>query len=207
MPSRAPDERSEPRADVEGLLAAARAGSEDALGRLLETYRGYLLGIANEELDPNLQGKLGGSDLVQETFLKAHAEFDKFRGRSREEWLSWLRTILRNHLSNVDRRYQRTGKRSVSRERPLGDPSGFTGRLAAEGDSPSSLARARERDEQLGAALEQLPESQRQLIQWRNYEMMSFEEIGHRLGKSAEAARKLWARALQRLQRQLDPPP
>jgi hypothetical protein len=38
------------------------------------------------------------------------------------------------------------------------------------------------------------------LIQWHNYERLTFKEIGERLGCSAEAARKAWARAIERVQ-------
>jgi len=42
------------------------------------------------------------------------------------------------------------------------------------------------------------------VIQWRNYDRASFEEIGQRLERSAEAARKLWVRAVELLQQELD---
>src|SRR5262249_25191343 len=56
--------------DVAARLNAARAGSAQALGEALEACRGYLLQIARQELDADLQAKGGASDLVQETFLK-----------------------------------------------------------------------------------------------------------------------------------------
>ena len=55
----------------DGLLVAARRGSREALGNALEACRRYLLAIASRELDPDLRGKGGASDLVQETFLEA----------------------------------------------------------------------------------------------------------------------------------------
>jgi DNA-directed RNA polymerase specialized sigma24 family protein len=44
-----------------------------------------------------------------------------------------------------------------------------------------------------------LSEEHQQALRLRNQEDLSFEEVGRRLGRSAEAARKLWARALARL--------
>ena len=64
----------EPLADFTPSLAAARAGSREALGRVLESCRGYLLLIAQQELDPALQARGGASDLVQQTFLEAQAD-------------------------------------------------------------------------------------------------------------------------------------
>jgi RNA polymerase sigma factor (sigma-70 family) len=74
----------------------------------------------------------------------------------------------------------------------------------ARNGSPSSVLAAREQDHALGQALEQLPEHYRQVIHWRNYERLEFEDIGRRLGRSAEAARKLWGRAIEQLQRLLE---
>ena len=44
----------------------------------------------------------------------------------------------------------------------------------------------------------------RQVIVGRYQEQLSFEEIGRRLHRSAEAARKLWWRAIERLRQELD---
>src|SRR5690349_11856361 len=49
------------------LLAAARQGSPEALGQLLEMFRPSLLAAASRGLDPVLRQKVGADDLVQET--------------------------------------------------------------------------------------------------------------------------------------------
>src|SRR5262249_1313717 len=86
--------------EFESCLAAARTGSTDALGRLLDEYRPYLLGIANEEFDADLRARGGPSDLVQESLMEASRDFANFRGRQQEELLAWLRGILRNNLAD-----------------------------------------------------------------------------------------------------------
>src|SRR5215831_5082709 len=98
------------------LLDAARAGSREALGRLLESCRGYLLIVANGELDADLQAKEGASDRVQGTFLEAQRDFGQFQGTNEAELLAWLRRLLLNNIANFTRRYRSTGKRSVERE-------------------------------------------------------------------------------------------
>src|SRR4051794_15901537 len=94
---------------VERYLRAARQGSATALGRLLEECRPYLLLVANQELTPDLQAKLGGSDLVQETFLEAQRDFADFEGENAVVLLGWLRRMLLNNVANVERHYTRTG--------------------------------------------------------------------------------------------------
>ena len=46
-----------------------------------------------------------------------------------------------------------------------------------------------------------LPEHYREVITWHQHDGLSFAEIGERLGRTAEAARLLWWRALQHLRR------
>jgi RNA polymerase sigma-70 factor (ECF subfamily) len=64
-----------------------------------------------------------------------------------------------------------------------------------------------EQDRALQAALGRLPEDYRRVITLRYEQQLSFEEIGQLLHRSPDAARKLWARAVERLQEELDPPP
>src|SRR5262245_55812569 len=79
-------------------LAAARAGSSEALGQALEACRNYLLLIALRELDSGLQAKGGASDLVQETMVDALRDFRRFHGSSEAELQAWLRELLLHNL-------------------------------------------------------------------------------------------------------------
>ena len=111
------------RAPPQDLLTsqtAARNGSKNALGDLLENYRNCLLLIAQQEIDPRLLTKGGASDLVQETFLEAQRDFAGFQGDSKEELLAWLRQLLRNNLANFARRYRNTRKPDQTRDAPGG---------------------------------------------------------------------------------------
>ena len=67
-------------ADPRQLLLTAKAGSNEALGRLLEMYHDYLLLLARLEIGRRLQSKVDASDVVQEAFLNAHRGFREFRG-------------------------------------------------------------------------------------------------------------------------------
>src|SRR6516165_1063063 len=107
---------TEPAGDTARWLAAARAGSPEALGQVLETFRAYLLLIAARELDPELRAKGGASDLVQETFLEAQRDFSRFDGTRVEELRAWLRRLLINNVANFTRHYRKVAKRDVGRE-------------------------------------------------------------------------------------------
>jgi RNA polymerase sigma-70 factor, ECF subfamily len=192
--------------DAGQRLVAARAGSREALGEALEACRAYLLKIAEQELDPALRPKGGASDVVQQTFLEAQRDFARFAGNSEEELLAWLRQLLRNNLANFARDYRQAAKRRVDREVALdaGNSSGFpAGQVPADTTSPSGRAVAREQCEAVRRAVGRLPEDYRRVLTLRYQDGLSFEDIAAALGRSPNAARKLWARAVELLQREL----
>jgi RNA polymerase sigma-70 factor (ECF subfamily) len=196
--------------DVAHWLPAARQGSAPARGKVFEACRGYLLMVAHQHLDPDLQAKGGASDLVQQTFLAAEQHFDQFRGTTEAELLGWLRQALLNNLAEFQRHYRQTAKARAALEVPLGgdtssaDPAG---RLPDAGPSPSQEAMAREEAEAVQRALERLPDEYRQVILLRHQEELPFEDIGRLMGRSANAAEKLWARAVRRMRQELETPP
>lgn len=186
-------------------LQDAHKGDAAALGRALQSCRDYLLLVASRGLDAELNAKGGASDLVQDTLLGAHRDFARFRGRSRAELLAWLCKILQNNLSVFRRRYRGTRKRQISLEVAIGAASagGAYAELLCDSQTPSTNAARGEQARALMAALERIPEDYRRVVIWHQYDRLTFEEIGSRLNRSAEAARKLWSRALVRLTKEL----
>lgn len=199
----------DPRAEISRWLPEAQAGSREALGQVLEACRGYLLLIAQQELDPALQAKGGASDLVQQTFLEAQKDLACFRGSTPEALLGWMRRLLLNNLANFRRDFRRI-KRRVSREVPLlvtdSSRSGDAG-LSAGTPSPSVAVMRLEQTEALERALERLPEDYRRVIYLRYREERSFEEIAKLMQRSQNAVRKLWLRAVEHLQKEMEAPP
>jgi RNA polymerase sigma-70 factor (ECF subfamily) len=192
-------------AQIEDLLQRAQNGSQEALGQLLQAFRPYLLSLANQELDAALQGKGGGSDLVQDTFLEAQRDIGKFLGSTEGEFLAWLRKMLLNNLANFRRQFREVAKREITREQPLehGSNGNLAKGLPADTPSPSELVSSREQLQQVEAALEQLPSPFREVIVWRNLELLPFSTIAQRLNRTEKAAQKLWARAIQQLQKRI----
>jgi RNA polymerase sigma-70 factor, ECF subfamily len=189
--------------ELELWIEAARRGDKQALGQALSFCRDYLLLVANDRLESELRAKGNASDMVQETFLRAQRGIDGFRGRTANEWRLWLRRILVRNLAEEGRRFRATAKRQIDREVAL--PHGTRFDCARTSESPSSHLARREREAVLLAALERLPARYRDVVIWHHREQLSFDEIGQRLGNSAEAARKLWTRALGRLRKELGP--
>ena len=190
------------RSDVSPLFAAARKGSREALGALFENCRNYLLLVANSSLGEGLQAKIGASDLVQETFAEAQQIFDRFDGKSQEELLRWLTRILQNKLGNTIKRFVGSDKRDVSREERLAaeHPSSATAVPSAPVNSPSGEVITVEEEMRITAAVTELPADYQTVIRLRIVEGRRFEDVGKCMNRSADAARKLFGRALTELQ-------
>ncbi|MFO0869259.1 MAG: sigma-70 family RNA polymerase sigma factor [Pirellulales bacterium] len=190
-------------------ISQARGGSVDAVGCLSEECRQYLLAIAHAELHSRLRPKLGGSDLVQQTLLEAFQDFSRFSGNDEVELLAWLRQILINNLANVERQYFGTAKRDLAREVALEvtQERNEAARVADRAErSPEGAAMLEEETQRLLMAIDELPPVMAQVIRLHHEQGLTFAEIGARIQRSPEAARKLWVRAVRALQGRIRPP-
>jgi RNA polymerase sigma-70 factor, ECF subfamily len=190
-------------------FADARAGSKEALGRMLADCQAYLLLVAGRELDPDLRAKGGASDLVQETLLEAYRDFDGFHGDTEENLLAWLRKLLLHNVGDFHRRYHGTVKRGTGRDSALASAGSSADPLlqvSANEPSPSEVSIAHEERGALERALDRLPADYRQVILWRYREELAFEDIGRLMNRTANAVEKLWLRAIERLRKELEKP-
>jgi RNA polymerase sigma-70 factor (ECF subfamily) len=195
--------------DAEHLLLRARAGEDPALGRLLESYRAYLVLLARVQIGRRLQGKADASDVVQEAFLGACRDFPQFRGTTEKEFLGWLRQILAHLLANLVRHYHGSQRRDVRLERQLAAELDQSSQALDRGlvnprSSPSEQAIRREQSVLLAEALGRLPEEFRELLILRHLESLTFPEVARRLGRTVDSVKKQWPRALASLKRVLE---
>jgi RNA polymerase sigma-70 factor (ECF subfamily) len=140
-------------------------------------------------------------DLVQETFLKACKQLDKFDGRA--SFSTWLYRIASNCSVDLLRARTSRDRRHVdlhteSEENPME-------RLAAESPSPERLSLSSEIGRMLGPAMRQLSEMERAAFVLRHYEGRSIEEISAQLNVRPNAAKHSIFRAVQKLRRVLEP--
>jgi RNA polymerase sigma-70 factor, ECF subfamily len=180
-------------------LVLARNNGEPTVWELLAACRGYLLQVATRRLNPVLRAKANPSDLVQDTLLEAYRDFAQFRGRCEAEWLAWLRQLLVHNIANFERRFLATAMRRTQLEISLGERN-VSDVVVAQDPSPSSTLVAKEQKHAVERQLEQLPEDYRLVLVWHHKDELPFDEIGRRLCRSPDAARRLWSRAIDRLQ-------
>lgn len=70
------------------MIDRAKTGADRSqIGQLLDIYRNYLILIAQGQINARMRLRVEASDVVQETFLEAHRDFPKFRGKTEGELL------------------------------------------------------------------------------------------------------------------------
>ena len=201
--------------NIRSLINHARAGNVVSIGNLLHHYRNYLAVLAASQLEPRLQPRVSPSDVVQETLLRAHKNFEQFRGHTEQELIAWLRQILVNNLATFIEQHMMAARRDVRREVSIEQLGASiqhsTIRLArllpANGDTPSVVVQQHEEAIRLANRLAKLSDDYRQVLVLRNLQELPFEEVANRMGRSVGATRMLWLRAIDKLRTIYDEQP
>jgi RNA polymerase sigma-70 factor (ECF subfamily) len=180
--------------------------THDAAGAL-GPFRKYLKVLAELHLDRRLRGKLGPSDVAQQTLSRAYSAFGELRGREPEVLAAWLRRILASTLADAVKHFERD-KRDIDLERSLEadldrSASGFAAWLAADQTSPSERAERNEELLRMVEALSRLPDLQREVVVLKHCQGMTLRQIGERIGRSTPAVASLLRRGLEALRSRL----
>jgi RNA polymerase sigma-70 factor (ECF subfamily) len=158
-------------------------------------------------LDAQLKGLWESSDLVQDAFCRAVAKVDQFRGTTAGELVVWLQRILANIAKDKIKAAQRQ-KCDVGRlqalEQVVEDSSiRLDAFLAAQQSSPSERVARAEMLAQAAAAVEQLPEDQRDVIIYHYLHGKPVAQIAEQMGKTEKSVAGLLYRGMAQLREQL----
>jgi RNA polymerase sigma-70 factor (ECF subfamily) len=195
--------------DEREQLAALRAGDERAFAALVEEHGAAMLRVARLYV----RDRAAAEEAVQEAWLGVLKGIERFEGRSS------LRTWLLRIVANVARTKGVRESRSVPFS-ALGDegPSVPEGRFRGPEDRwaghwaspPEEWARpeqellSAETRAQVAAAINALPDTQRQVISLRDVEGWSADEVCNVLGLSETNQRVLLHRARTKVRAALD---
>jgi len=159
-----------------------------------------LLGFIRLKMGRSLRARLESRDILQATYVKSLQHLGEFKGSDSRAFVGWLMRIAENEIRDrAD--YHGRQRRDAGREE---DVEAF-GDIAARTRSALSRLILDQRAEQLEAAVETLSDAHREVILLRAFEELPFAEIGRRLGKSEDASRMLYARAMTALTLALPP--
>lgn len=163
-----------------------------------------LIQTARRLLSPQLQARIGGSDVGQEVLAEAVRRRDNYLNHPDLPLAIWLRRLLRSRLVDLYRYHIDAQRRSLNSETRL---SAWRQQMVeqiarTEEDVVQKISR-REQQAVVEIALSSLKTVDRQILLWRHEEGLTNSEVAHRLQISTEAAKKRHGRALLRLRQQL----
>ena len=183
-----------------GFMRRIRAGDEQAARELVERYEPVIRREVKMRLrDPRLYRRLDWADICQSVLASffVRAASGQYDLDQPEQLLRLLVVMTRHKLSKQERRH-RADKRDyrLAEDR---DPADLEGRPGAE-PTPSRLVAGRELLEAFRA---RLSEEERMLADLRG-QGCEWAEIAARVGGTAQARRMQLARAVRRVERQLE---
>jgi RNA polymerase sigma-70 factor (ECF subfamily) len=201
------------------LVARLRAGDRAAFVELVDAWTPVLLRVARLHVST----RASAEEVVQDTWLAVIGQLDRFEGRS--SLRTWVFRILENRARSRGVREARAvpwssafadeaddvaGAPTVDPARFRGPddrwPGGWTpaGRPAAWEPPPEDAAVAAEIRSELRAALDELPERQRTVVELRDVHGLSADEVCAQLGVSSGNQRILLHRGRARLRARLE---
>lgn len=178
------------------LLTRARSGDAEALDDLFARYLPGLRRWASGRLPRWARDLADTPDLVQETLIETFKRIEGFEHRGEGALRAYLRQAVMNRIRDELRRANRRPA-PVELDETMVDP----------GLSPLEAAVGTEMVERYEAALQRLPEGDRELVIARVEMGLTYGELAVAVGKpSADAARMAVSRALVRLAEELGGP-
>jgi RNA polymerase sigma factor (sigma-70 family) len=177
----------------EALVALVARGDDAALGELYDRVGGIAYGLAVRVLrDERL-----AEDAVQEGFLAVWRSAAAFRAE-RAKASTWVLTLVHRRAVDLVRREERR------RAEPLTDE--MTARAGTATEATDEAAWLRFERERVQAALQQLPDVQREVLELAYYGGFSQSELAQRLGVPLGTIKSRMFAGLARLRELLDEP-
>lgn len=179
------------------MVRRMQAGEADAWRDLYGRYRDELLLLIRVNMGTRLRAALQSEDVLQSVVFEAFRAMPRFEDRGEGSLRAYLKVLL---LQKV-----RGHGRALAAKKRAGDaPLTETMANALPASALSGAALPDYQDARYGKierALGGLPPDMREVIVLRRLDGVSNEEAAARLQRSADATRKLYARAMARLSR------
>jgi len=178
-----------------GLLARFREGDEAAFEELLERHAAGAGQHIGRWLPARLHRRVSVADVLQEARMVAFERRADFEDRGENAFRNWFLGIARRKVMELVKRHEGAARRSARREVTRACRKD-TAQFAGGAPSPSQAAIASEARELAARVFGSLPEDYREVIRLVREEGLNLKEAAARMGRSHEATKKLYGRAL-----------
>jgi RNA polymerase sigma-70 factor, ECF subfamily len=167
-------------------IAKAKAGDSDGFRTLVERHSRSVFRLAYRMTG----NESDAEDMVQETFLRAYKQLNRYESRS--SFSTWLYRITAN--CSID----------LIRSKRVRHPVEVPETLEAAGPMPDRLLYSGQVQERVTEAMKELTQQERTAFVLRHYEGLSIDEISAAIGIGENAAKHSIFRAVQKLRRSLE---
>jgi RNA polymerase sigma-70 factor, ECF subfamily len=133
------------------------------------------------------------SDVVQDTFCKAIAQLDTYRGEA--ALYTWFCQVCRNTLIDYCRSMSRQARTVVLFEDEPSLRAVLEAFTAPASEAPDTRAWQRDIQRLVAATLDALPDRYGEVLEWKYVDGLSVKDIAARLGVGAKAVESLLTRA------------
>jgi len=183
--------------DETALIRRAVAGDESALAALLERHGPTVRGRIAVDFPRRWQGQLSVDDVLQQAYTDAFLAIDRFEPRGDGAFLAWLTRLAKNAmLDAIDglSALKRGGDRRQINADPQRSLVHLCDLVTALSGTPSRAVAGQEACAALQRAIEELPETQRQVIMLYDLQGHAAEEVAAAMGRSTGAVFMLRSR-------------
>jgi len=181
----------------EGLVEHVQAGNDEAFAELVGRYQGRVINFVYRFIGNYDRAE----EVAQEVFLRIAVKADKFDKRYR--FSTWVYTIAKNLARNALRDASRKGGYRIRDEDWNADALEALDRRRDPADGPAEQAAAREVKQSLEVALAKLDPNWRAALIMKEYDRMTYEEIGEALDIAVGTVKSWIHRAKELLAKRL----
>ena len=169
--------------DIELIRSVLHENDSRAFARLMQRYTSQVYGAAMRLM----HDEDDAAEVTQLAFIQAYKQLDSWRGESFGAWV----TIIANHIAL--RMLEKVKRRPT-------DP------LDENIDSPDEDydEEKEQRLQSLEQAVENLPEQDRQIIQWHYYDGVSMADIADRTGQTENNIKVRMFRIRERIKKMME---
>ena len=191
---------------LDALVRKAQDGDESALADLFEANKERLSRMVRLRMSAQVQPRVAVSDVLQEAYVDLAQQLNNYAKNPKLPFFLWLRRITGQRLAKVHRAHLGQEIRNINRERRLdgiGIPDAssvyMASQLAGQFTSVSEQAIRNENELRMQTAIEQLADTDREILAMRHVEQLTNSEIAILLEISESAATNRYVRAIRRL--------
>lgn len=172
--------------ETQRLLVAALASEKVELGPLLERLRPRLVLWCASRMSPALRTRMEPEDAAQDVLLAIHKDFHTYHGTADRSFFKWMFVLAENRLKDL------VDYHGAQKRQPIEPMNGSQ-------VSPSQAAERIETVARLREAIARLPDDHRMVVALYKLESRDVAEVAQIMGRSENAVRILYCRALKEL--------